>query len=46
MTFDFIEMACIVTFSYTKIRVLFEGISPAEAIMELMGRELTDEHPV
>ena len=27
-------------------RVLFEDVSPREAILELMGRELVDEHPV
>ena len=27
-------------------RVLFENISPREAILELMGRELVDEYPV
>jgi len=27
-------------------RVLFEDVSPREAILELMGRDLVDEHPV
>ena len=27
-------------------QVLFEGVSPRQAILELMGRELVDEHPV
>ena len=27
-------------------KVLFENISPHQAILELMGRELVDEHPV
>ena len=27
-------------------KVLFENISPRQAILELMGRELVDEHPV
>ena len=27
-------------------KVLFKNISPRQAILELMGRELVDEHPV
>ena len=27
-------------------KVLFENISPRQAILELMGRELVDEHSV
>ena len=27
-------------------QVLFEDVSPRQAILELMGRELVDEHPV
>ena len=27
-------------------KVLFEDLSPSQGILELMGRELVDEHPI